>query len=62
MEINLKKEQTRQRIERALRNNLKKRKVFQKKINKKIVKIFPMVYHPMVMMLEFQMSSKFLQM
>ena len=36
MQINLKKEQTRQRIERALRNNLKKRKVFQKKINKKV--------------------------
>ena len=35
MQINLKKEQTRQRIERALRNNLKKRKVFQKKIKKK---------------------------
>jgi len=35
MQINLKKEQRRQRIERALKNNLKKRKVFQDKIKKK---------------------------
>ena len=35
MQINLKKEQKYQRIERALKNNLKKRKVFQNKINKK---------------------------
>ena len=34
MQINLKKEQKYQRIERALKNNLKKRKVFQDKIKK----------------------------
>ena len=34
MQINLKKEQTRQRIERALKNNLKKRKIFQEKDRK----------------------------
>ena len=36
MQINLKKEQKHQRIARALKNNLKKRKVFQDKIKKKI--------------------------
>ena len=36
MQISLKKEQIHQRIERALKNNLKKRKVFQDKIKKKI--------------------------
>ena len=36
MQINLEKEQRRQRIERALKNNLKKRKVFQDKIKKKV--------------------------
>ena len=36
MQINLKKEQKYQRIVRALRNNLKKRKIFQDKIKKKI--------------------------
>ena len=36
MQINLKKEQNRQRIARALRGNLKKRKTFQDKIKKKI--------------------------
>ena len=36
MQINLKKEQRRQRIERALKNNLKKRKIFQKQNQKKI--------------------------
>ena len=36
MQINLKKEQTRQRVGRALRNNLKKRKVFLDKIKKKV--------------------------
>ena len=36
MQINLKKEQRHQRIERALKDNIKKRKVFQKKIKKKI--------------------------
>ena len=35
MQINLKKEQKHQRIARALRNNLKKRKIFQDKIKKK---------------------------
>ena len=36
MQINLKKKQRRQRIEKALKNNLKKRKVFQDKFKKKI--------------------------
>ena len=36
MQINLKKEKRLQRIEQALKNNLKKRKVFQEKIKKKI--------------------------
>ena len=36
MQINLKKEKRYQRIERALKNNLKKRKVFQDKIKRKI--------------------------
>ena len=35
MKINLIKEQRRQRMSRALKNNLKKRKVFQNKIKKK---------------------------
>ena len=35
MQINLKKEKRQQKIERALKNNLKKRKIFQEKINKK---------------------------
>jgi hypothetical protein len=35
MQINLKKEQRQQRIERALKSNLKKRKIFQNKIKKK---------------------------
>ena len=35
MQINLKKEQRNQKIERALKNNLKKRKIFQDKIKKK---------------------------
>ena len=35
MKINLKKEQKRQRMSRALKNNLKKRKIFQNKIKKK---------------------------
>ena len=37
MQINLKKEQRYQKIERALKNNLKKRKIFQNKIKKKII-------------------------
>ena len=36
MQINLKKEQKRRRIGQALRNNLKKRKIIQEKIKKKI--------------------------
>ena len=35
MQVNLKKEQKNQKIEQALKNNLKKRKVFQDKIKKK---------------------------
>jgi len=35
MQINLKKEEKKKRIERALKNNLKKRKIFQNKIKKK---------------------------
>ena len=35
MQINLKKEQRLQRIERALKNNLKKRKIFHDKIKRK---------------------------
>tara|TARA_Y100000310_G_scaffold214109_1_gene215078 strand:- start:25 stop:141 length:117 start_codon:yes stop_codon:yes gene_type:complete len=35
MQINLKKEQRHQRIGRALKSNLKKRKIFQNKIKKK---------------------------
>ena len=34
MQLNSKKELKQQRIEQALRNNLKKRKIFQNKINK----------------------------
>jgi hypothetical protein len=37
MQIKLKKEEKFQKIERALKNNLKKRKIFQNKI-KKIIK------------------------
>jgi len=36
MQINLKKELRRQRIEKALKNNLKKRKVFQEKFKRKV--------------------------
>ena len=36
MQINLKKERRRQRVEKALKSNLKKRKVFQDKFKKKI--------------------------
>ena len=36
MQINLKREQKYKKIEQALKNNLKKRKVFQNKIKKKI--------------------------
>jgi hypothetical protein len=37
MQINLKQEQRKKRIERSLKNNLKKRKIFQNKIKKKII-------------------------
>ena len=36
MQINLKKEKKHQRVEQALKDNLKKRKVFQDKIKRKI--------------------------
>ena len=39
MQLNSKKELKYQRIERALKDNLKKRKIFQNKINKEIKKI-----------------------
>ena len=39
MQLNSKKETRYQRIERTLKNNLKKRKVFQNKLNKEIKKI-----------------------
>jgi len=35
MEINLKKTQRKERIAKALKNNLKKRKIFQEKTKKK---------------------------
>tara|TARA_B100001750_G_C15071541_1_gene381423 strand:- start:256 stop:375 length:120 start_codon:yes stop_codon:yes gene_type:complete len=38
MQINLKKEEKNRRIQKALKNNLKKRKIFQDNINKKIKK------------------------
>ena len=38
MQINLKKDQKFERIVQALKNNLKKRKVFQNKIKKKVNK------------------------
>ena len=39
MQLNSKKELRHQRIEQALRNNLKKRKIFQNKIKKEIKKL-----------------------
>jgi len=39
MQLNSKKELKQQRVERALRSNLKKRKIFQNKINKESKKI-----------------------
>ena len=36
MQVNLKKSQRQQRIEQALKKNLKKRKIFQEKVRKKI--------------------------
>ncbi len=38
MQINLKKELRDKRVQQALKNNLKKRKIFQKKINKELKK------------------------
>jgi len=35
MQVNLKKEQRYQRVAKTLKNNLKKRKIFQEKIKKK---------------------------
>ena len=35
MQVNLKKEQRYQRVAKILKNNLKKRKIFQEKIKKK---------------------------
>jgi len=37
MQINLKKELRKKRIERSLKNNLRKRKIFQNKIKKIII-------------------------
>ena len=39
MQLNSKKDLRLKRIEQALKNNLKKRKVFQNKLNKEIKKI-----------------------
>jgi len=39
MQINLKKETRNQKIEKALKNNLKKRKLFQNKIKEELRKI-----------------------
>jgi len=39
MQLNSKKELKRQRIEQALKTNLKKRKIFQNKINKENKKL-----------------------
>ena len=39
MQLNSKKELRHQRIERALKNNLKKRKIFQNKIKKEVRKL-----------------------
>ena len=39
MQLNSKKESRHKRIERALRNNIKKRKIFQNKVNKESKKI-----------------------
>ena len=36
MQTSSKKDQRRQRVEKALKNNLKKRKIFQNKINRRI--------------------------
>ena len=38
MKLNSRKDSRQQRIERALKNNLKKRKIFQNKISKKNTK------------------------
>ena len=38
MQLNLKKQSRYQKVGQALKNNLKKRKIFQKKINKELKK------------------------
>ena len=64
MQLNSKKELRYQRVAQALKNNLKKRKIFQRKINKekKETKKFLMGYLLSDTMLGFQMSLKFLLM
>tara|TARA_B100000029_G_scaffold88421_1_gene78281 strand:+ start:5653 stop:5799 length:147 start_codon:yes stop_codon:yes gene_type:complete len=47
MHIHLKKEQRNQKIERALKNNLKKRKIFQNKIKEKLRKTNERFIRPM---------------
>ena len=47
MQINLKKELRHQRIEQALKNNLKKRKIFQNKIKEKLRKTNESVIRPL---------------
>ena len=39
MQLDLKKELRQKRIERALKNNIKKRKIFQNKIKKEVRKL-----------------------
>ena len=39
MQLNLKKQLRYEKVGQALKNNLKKRKIFQKKINKELKKI-----------------------
>ena len=47
MQINLKRENRIQRIEKALKNNLKKRKIFQNKIKEKLRKTNERFIRPM---------------
>jgi len=47
MQINLKKQTRNQKIEKALRNNLKKRKLFQNKIKEQLRKINERFIRPM---------------
>jgi len=37
MQINIKKEQRKKKVEQSLKNNLKKRKIFQTKIRNKVI-------------------------